>query len=116
MKEIEKYVWAISIVTALSIIIVQISYLDIGGDSKYVDIRANFYLEMIWRLAAIYLAQLVAAIWLFFAAKTESLSQLAWALFGAVFGVLGVVCFYAASTHFQLKSIRQKRTESATKT
>jgi len=114
MKEIEKYVWAISIITALSMIIVQISSLGIWDDDKYSDMRASVYIEMMWRLAAIYIAQLVAAIWLFFAAKAESLSKLAWAFFGAVFGVLGVACFYAASIHFQLKSIRQKRTESAT--
>jgi len=121
MREIEKYVMAISIVALISTFYFYWTFFDFGfselesriGDKSDAQKRraermddARFQTNL--NLILNYASNLVSCAWLYFVAKTESLSKSAWALFGLSFGVIGVACYYAASVYYQLKGLRKK--------
>ncbi len=117
MKRIEKFVWAAALIGFVAIAYLQINYIQdrlnpiLGDlDSKWDKIVFDLYLSTFLS----YLDHFICAAWLYFAAKTEAVSKGAWAFFGLAFGVLGIVCFYAASVHFQLKSLKRKASTNRT--
>lgn len=127
MREIEKYVMAIALVALIGNIYLYWTLFDFSfweleskvADSSDIEKRRTEQLQNArfrsnLRVILNFASQFVSCAWLYFAAKTESLSKSAWAIFGLSFGVIGVACYYAASVHYQLIGLRRK--SSAKKT
>ena len=104
MKDLEKYLWLASIISLITLVHYQLSIFNIDyyDDPEYME--STFSLSY-WSVMLVgYAHQVVSAFWLYQAAKKESLSKLAWAVFGLSFGFIAIAVFYSASIYFILSS------------
>ena len=124
MKEIEKFALLAAILGVVVVIYAQITFISsaIEYNSKLAESGREakslwevFVTEKLWVLLSRYISNL-AAVWLYFVSKRESLSKPIWVFFGLVFGIIGVGVFYAANVYYMLKKISKPKRNAVKKT
>ena len=105
MKNIEKYIVWLIVLTAISFVLPFIR--DIYLAQQYGSAQIPLTEQAQWKsyIAFIGIMQnFVAAIWLVFLAKAHQLNRILWGVFGLTFGLLGVGLFYLVSIYEHQKT------------
>ena len=99
MKKIEKFVlWA----SILSFVVYLVSGLGLLAYGDWNAKLASFSV----RTLVYYIPHIVFGIWLWWAAKQQSLDKFTWGFFGFALGIYGVAVFYILLIYFNVLSMK----------
>ena len=109
MRQIEKYVLWISILT---LIIAAASFLGVwsmfnSSSLETIDVSSRIS-EFSIQFTFSFLPNIVGAFWLGWAAKTKGLGKLPWVLLSIAHGLIGIILFYVLLCYFELRLIKQR--------